>query len=97
MDLKKAVLECVDRGLSPLGENAKYVIYWHMRSSYKMTREEVFNKPEKFIEVLTKMFGSAGASLLERAIMREIKKTFDNVTAESFPEAVKELKARYKG
>lgn len=96
MDLKKAVLECVDRGLSSLGENAKYVIYWHMRSSYKMTREEIFNKPEKFIEVLGKMFGVAGASLLERTIMREIKRTFNDVTADSFPEAVNELKAKYK-
>ncbi len=95
MSLDEEILECVDRGLSSLGESAKYVIYWHLKKDHKISREEIPRNPEKFLKALNDMFGDAGAAVLERSIIREIKLRFGDVEGDRLKEIVEELKRRF--
>jgi len=95
--LNEEILECIDRGLSSLGESAKYVIYWHLKKDYKVSREEIPENPEKFLEALRDMFGAAGAAVLERSIVREIKFRFGGVEGNSLKEVIEELRRTHGG
>ena len=83
------ILECVDRGMALLGESSKQVVYWHLGVLYNMRRIDIPRNPQKFKKSLESIFG-LGASILERAIVTEIRSAFDIPDeVESLEQAIK--------
>ena len=81
------VLECVERGLSSLGESTRQSIYWHIEHEYGLKHEQIPGRPKEFTKALKTLFGP-GASSLERMIVREINSEFKITGSESFEKAV---------
>ena len=69
MDFEELLLEAIDDGLSLLGESSKEVIYYHLRKTFKMNKQDIPYKIEEFINAIEKIFG-AGAKILEIQIMQ---------------------------
>ena len=76
--LKKALAEAIDEGLLMLGESGRDVIYFRLKQSYALKREDVSSNPEIFVSCLREIFGS-GAEVIERAV---IKKLYDKLGIE---------------
>jgi hypothetical protein len=70
---KKALMEAIDEGLRMLGESGREVIYFRLKQSYALKKEDVPNNPEIFMECLRGIFGS-GAEVIERTIIRSLYK-----------------------
>jgi len=66
---------CVDRGLDSFGSNMKQAVYWALMSKESISSDEILANPEAFIRILEGVF-SSGYPLAQRAIVKEIKKTF---------------------
>ncbi|MGC8998629.1 MAG: hypothetical protein ACP5JW_04430 [Candidatus Bathyarchaeia archaeon] len=69
--LKKALAETIDEGLLMLGKNGRDVVYFRLKQSYALKKEEVPNNPEIFVNCLREIFGS-GAEVIERAVIRKL-------------------------
>jgi hypothetical protein len=70
---KKALMEAIDEGLLMLGESGREVIYFRLKQSYALKKEDVPNNPEIFVSCLREIFGS-GAEVIERTIIRSLYK-----------------------
>ena len=44
-------------------------MYFHLQTTFSLTREDIPNKPDLFVESLRKIFG-AGAKVIEEAIVK---------------------------
>jgi len=66
---------CVDRGLDSFGSNMKQAVYWTLMSKESISSDEILSNPDAFIRTLKEIF-SSGYPLAQRAIVKEIKKTF---------------------
>ncbi len=87
------IIECVDRGLSALGEGVKTATLWHIEHTHKVRLERVVEEPDRFVDALDQMFGGASRVIIS-LILDEIKKTFGKVVDEDFVKTVKELTLR---
>jgi hypothetical protein len=74
------LLQCVDRGLDAFGSNMKQATYWTLMSKEAISSDKILTNPEAFVRALKEIFGS-GYALAQRAIVKEIKKTFDLPTS----------------
>jgi len=70
---KKALMEAIDEGLLMLGESGREVIYFRLKQSYALKKEDVPGHPEIFVRCLREIFGS-GAEVIERTIIRSLHK-----------------------
>ncbi|MEM2249888.1 MAG: hypothetical protein QXP16_04240 [Candidatus Bathyarchaeia archaeon] len=68
---KKALVEAIDEGLLMLGENGREVIYFRLKQSYALKKEDIPGYPEIFVECLRSIFGS-GAEVIEKAIIKSL-------------------------
>lgn len=68
-DLK--ILTCLDEALDTYGESVKQVVYWNLETLFGVQKESIPEHPEKFVETLEKIFGSA-ASLVEKKIVKRL-------------------------
>jgi hypothetical protein len=75
------VLKAIDETFSLLGASFKESIYIHLEKVYKISKRDIPNKIEEFIEAIETIFG-IGAKLLEIHI---IKKLHQNVKNINFP------------
>ena len=96
--LEKRIMQCVDDGLEVLGDSGKKAIYYYLKKNFRLKREQIPQKPEKFCRGLTLMFGEEGADIIERWIVEKLRMTFhlkhrSNIT---FAEAIAMIKARQK-
>jgi hypothetical protein len=83
----KRLLECIDRGLDNFGAGVQQVVYFRLKQSLNMEREDVVKNPEKFEAFLDAMFG-VGAERVKRSIMKEIDATFELDSANSMSDAI---------
>jgi len=96
---EKILIDAVDEGLLMLGESGRDLVYFRLRHSYALSKENVPDHPEIFVECLGKIFGS-GSKAIEKAIIKSLyrklgwqyveKKNFD------FLECLNEVKARLR-
>jgi len=70
------LLRCVDKGLDSFGSNMKQAVYWTLMSKEAISSDRILTNPEGFIRVLKEVF-SSGYPLAQRAIVKEIKKSFE--------------------
>jgi hypothetical protein len=68
---QKLVLEAVDESLSSLGETSKHAIYSYLEETFKIDKQHIPSKTEKFTRALEKILGP-GAKLLEIQIMKTL-------------------------
>jgi len=72
VDFQKALVEAIDESLLVmLGENGKEVVYFRLKHSYALGKEDIPFHPEIFVECLRKIFGS-GAVAVEKAVIRNL-------------------------
>ncbi len=83
-NFEKLLSESIDEGLSILGESAKHVVYFHLENTFKINKQDIPNKIEKFIDAINKIFGS-GAKIIEIQIMKSLFKKV-GCTIEHYPE-----------
>lgn len=68
---KRALMEAIDEGLLMLGENGREVIYFRLKQSYALKKEDIPGHPEIFVKCLRSIFG-AGAEVIERSIIKSL-------------------------
>jgi hypothetical protein len=68
---QKLLLESIDSAFSSLGESAKQSIFFHLKSKFKIAREEIPCRLEDFDNGLEKIFGT-GSRFLEVLIMKNL-------------------------
>lgn len=70
---EQLLLEAVDEALESLGGSAKEAIYFHLENRFDISRTEIPQSLEGFLEGLDKIFG-VGAQFLEILMMKELYK-----------------------
>jgi hypothetical protein len=70
---QELVLDAVDETFSALGKTAKQVIYFHLEKTFKICKQEIPCKIEKFTEAIEEIIGP-GAKLLEIEIIEKLYK-----------------------
>ncbi len=72
-NFEQLFLESIDDVFSLLGESAKHVVYFHLEKTFKLNKQDIPNKIEKFIHALESIFGT-GAKIIEIQIMKSLFK-----------------------
>ena len=70
---QELVLDAVDETFSALGKTAKQVIYFHLEKTFKICKQEIPCKIEKFTKAIEEIIGP-GAKLLEIEIIEKLYK-----------------------
>ena len=65
-------LAALDRGLNVFGENVHTVVYFELKRSFGITRDEIPAKPDLFLKAVEKVFG-VGSVAVFRSILRELE------------------------
>jgi len=86
---EEVLLETIDERLSMLGESPKQSIYYHLRKTFKIDRQNIPYKIEEFADAIEKIFG-AGAKIIEIQIMKCLFKKVGN-NPKKYPEPKKNL------
>jgi hypothetical protein len=68
-NLRKILLEAVDEGLSSLGDSPKQAIFFHLETSFEISKDKIPTNLTEFSKALEKIFGP-GASYLEKLIVK---------------------------
>ena len=68
---RKLLQDAVEEGLSTLGETPKHAVYYHLRETFNIRRQDIPDKMYEFADAIEKMFGE-GARLLEIQIMKSL-------------------------
>lgn len=69
---EEAFLNAIDQGLDVFGTNVHTVVYFQLTKWYGMTREEIPQKPQFFVDTVNQFFG-VGAAVVSRSIRKELE------------------------
>jgi nucleoside-diphosphate-sugar epimerase len=69
-NFQKMMVEAVDRVFSSKGDSCKQFLYFHLRNSYNIGKQEIPYRIDDFAAALKAIFGQ-GAVLIEIEIMKE--------------------------
>lgn len=93
------LLECVDEGLSVLGNEPRQAVFQFLLTICSLPRDEIPSRVEDFAAGLRKSLGGA-SKVIERIILRKLfQKTgssFRETTDTEFTEYVADAKRRYE-
>ncbi len=71
-EFEAILLEAIDESLkSMLGESGKELVYYQLKNSFGLRKENVPEKPELFSECLYSLFG-LGAKIIEATILKKL-------------------------
>jgi len=68
---REVLMLAVKQGLSVLGESVAQVIFYNMDKKYSLKKQDIIEKPDRFVEALQAIFGS-GAATIEKLIIQSI-------------------------
>jgi hypothetical protein len=71
------LLQCVDRALDKFGSNTKQATYWTLMTKEGISSDRIVSNPDALSRILAEIFGEDGSKIVEKAIIKEIKKVFD--------------------
>lgn len=95
----QAFLDCVDEGLSVLGNEPKQAVYQYLATIHSLEREEIPDKVDEFSAGLRKALGSA-SKVIERLILKKlfqkIGATFRETSDLEFLDYVMDAKRRFE-
>jgi hypothetical protein len=96
-NLRKILLEAVDEGLSSLGDSPKQAIFFHLETSFEVSKDKIPTNLTEFAKALEKIFGP-GASYLEKLIVKRLYEKlgleFEEVENWDFLEYVNDVEKR---
>jgi hypothetical protein len=75
LDLQKPrdfFLESIDRGLNTFGASVPVVVYFELKKSFGISREEIPQHPDMFVKTVENLFG-VGVEVVRRAIRKELE------------------------
>lgn len=72
---RETFLESIDRALDTFGTTVRAVVYYELKKSFGLSREDIPRKPEMFVKTIEKIFG-LGSRVVEGAIRKELEKSF---------------------
>lgn len=95
---EQKILQCIDDGLQTLGDSGKKAIYYYLKKNFRLKKEKIPQKPEKFCRGLTLMFGEEGADIIENWIVEKLRMSFNmkHRSKITFAEAIAMIKAGQK-
>jgi len=70
-NLGKILLEAVEEGLSSLGDSPKQAIFFHLETSFEISKDNIPANTIEFSKTLEKIFGP-GAVYLEKLIAKRL-------------------------
>ncbi|TMI20564.1 hypothetical protein E6H31_08515 [Candidatus Bathyarchaeota archaeon] len=95
----EVLLDCVDEGLSVLGNEPKQAIYQYLVTIHSLDREQIPDKVDEFSAGLRKALGSA-SRVIERLILKKlfqrIGSTFREMADLEFTDYVMDAKRRFE-
>lgn len=96
---EQLLLECIDEGLSVLGNEPRQALYQYLLTICSLPREEIPTRVSDFVAGLRKSLGGA-SKVMERMILRKLlQKTgssFRETIDTEFTEYVTDAKRRYE-
>lgn len=66
------LLASLDRAFDTFGQNVSIVVYFELKKSFNLTREEIPSRPDLLVATIEKLFG-VGAETVKRIIGRELE------------------------
>jgi hypothetical protein len=98
MNLRKILLEAVEEGLSSLGDSPKQAIFFHLETSFEISKDNIPTNLTEFSKALEKIFGP-GALYLEKLIVKRLYEKlgleFEDVENWNFLEYVESVRERF--
>jgi hypothetical protein len=95
----EVLLDCVDEGLSVLGNEPKQAVYQYLATIHSLDREQIPDKVDEFSAGLRKALGSA-SRVIERLILKKlfqrIGSTFRETADLEFTDYVLDAKRRFE-
>jgi hypothetical protein len=95
----QVLLDCVDEGLSVLGNEPKQAVYQYLATIHSLDREQIPDKVDEFSTGLRKALGSA-SRVIERLILKKlfqkIGSTFRETADLEFTDYVMDAKRRFE-
>lgn len=70
-NIRKILLEAVEEGLSSLGDSPKQAIFFHLETSFEISKDNIPANMTEFSKALEKIFGP-GAVYLEKLIAKRL-------------------------
>lgn len=68
---EQLLLQAVDEELTSLGNSVKKTIYYHLKQTFKIDRQDIPHNIDQFAQALEQIFGT-GAKFLEIGIMKRL-------------------------
>ena len=94
----EAFLDCVDEGLSVLGNEPRQAVYQYLATIQSLDREQIPDKVDEFATGLKKALGSA-SRVIERLILKKLFQrmgsTFRETADLEFADYVRDAKRRF--
>ena len=95
----QVLLDCVDEGLSVLGNEPRQAVYQYLATIHSLDREQIPDKVDEFATGLKKALGSA-SRVIERLILKKlfqrIGSTFRETSDLEFADYVRDAKRRFE-
>jgi hypothetical protein len=95
----EAFLDCVDEGLSVLGNEPRQAVYQYLATIQSLDREQIPDKVDEFATGLKKALGSA-SRVIERLILKKLFQrmgsTFRETADLEFADYVRDAKRRFE-
>ena len=95
----QVLLDCVDEGLSVLGNEPRQAVYQYLATIHSLDREQIPDKVDEFAAGLKKALGSA-SRVIERLILKKlfqrIGSTFRETAELEFADYVQDAKRRFE-
>lgn len=96
---KQVLLDCVDDGLSVLGNEPKEAVYQYLATIHSLDREQIPDKVDEFSNGLRKALGGA-SRVIERLILKKlfqrVGSTFRETADLEFTDYVMDAKRRFE-
>jgi predicted CopG family antitoxin len=93
------LLDCVDEGLSVLGNEPRLAVYQYLATIHSLDREQIPDRVEEFAAGLKKALGSA-SRVIERLILKKlflrVGSAFRDVADLEFADYVRDAKRRFE-
>jgi len=95
----QVLLDCVDEGLSVLGNEPRQAVYQYLATIHSLDREQIPDKVDEFATGLKKALGSA-SRVIERLILKKLFQrtgsTFRETAELEFADYVRDAKRRFE-
>ena len=73
---EEIILQCINDGLSILGEDGRSVVLWLCETKLSLPRKQIPSRIKDFSKLIQDTFG-AGAAIIESHIVKEIEMSFN--------------------